>query len=196
MTYRFLSDAAAIQRNIKTFEQLLRADATHHRRLLISRGGTRRHTVHWHEDPGYWSYSRRQIEADRYRCVFGLTSPIAHRYLRMTVQFNMPLAGANIPTAGRLIRDSYGRIWLAHSGNVAPGVKGGGRTAFRKVFRGRGEYRAEKIPLPDGKHKWFILVARLDDPKAVIKIGCFVQKVNQVKLRLRQLAAVKEGKLP
>jgi hypothetical protein len=185
--------SSEIKHSMVTLKELLTADSIRFRRKVSSRGGSKEWDIFWQEELHFWSHIEPEIKKRQYRCVFGVTDPNARAVLSMTVQFNLPMKGKNIRRAGRFVQDERGKIWLAQSGNVSPGVRGGGRSMFRKLYRAQGgAYPTKRVKWPGGRNRSLILVTALDDPRAARKIGRFVHEVDRIKEKIKRGTADEE----
>lgn len=183
-----LTERSEIKKAIQRLTKVLAAGSRHACKI-VSRGENKKRRVHWHPRERYWSWVGKSSDGRMHVCKFGVEDASRRKNLAMTVQFIMPIRGSAMLPAGRFVSDDRGRVYLAHSGNVAPGMKGGGRNNFRSRYKRYGKCRKVTIDWPGGKKRWLILVTRLDHPRAVARIGLFIRKVAKIKILMKRWEA-------
>lgn len=95
----------------------------------------------------------------RYWCAYGTQDPTESKTLSITCEINPPRSGVNRRCGGLFVRDSRGRIYLAHSGKVGGGGTGVGKTAFTAWY-GHGNW--QDVEWPDGNTTRMIIIGRVD----------------------------------
>jgi len=97
--------------------------------------------------------------------------------LSIAVQCNPPLKGINHRCAGAFLTDDS-EVYLAHSGKIAGGRKGIGKTAFVNSYP-HGNWR--EVQWPDGQESEMIVIGRVDGKRLPAHIGQFVRQVEKFK---------------
>jgi len=184
--FRILTGTEEIKNAAGILQKKLAANAVEYKVSVVSLGKTC--LVHWHAKLGFWS-TVGVGKGGRIQMRFGLDYPRKRKTVALAAQFNIPMKGSR--SAGAFVADAQGNIYLAHSGNIAPGLRGGGKRAFRPLYQTYGKRQKEMVTLPNGKKRWMILVTRLNDAQAAKRIGSFVRKVAKLKLRMNKSVARK-----
>lgn len=96
-------------------------------------GGSFQATVHWSDQYGFWHYLYE--EDSKYWCAYGVGRPIPGRNTNITCEINPPTAGVDRRLGGIFLRDSAGNVYLAHTGKVAGGRPGIGKSQFLDHYK-------------------------------------------------------------
>ena len=121
--------------------------------------------IHQSQGSGYW-------------CGFGVENPYHVKNFSFTCEINPPNLGIDKQLAGLFVRSDNGTTYLAHSGGVAGGKLGVGRTAFLKYY---GLEAVDKVHWPEKQVTEHIIIAALDDSDLLQQVAAFVYKVAEFK---------------
>lgn len=81
---------------------------------------------------------------NRYRNAFGPGEPVGRRNLWPSIQLNLALEPGSSKPRARFMRDSDGRIWVAHSGTLGGRQTGISREGFLRLVGG-----AKRVTIDD-----------------------------------------------
>ena len=115
---------------------------------------------------------------ERYWCCFGIKDATKHRGFSITGQLNPSVKGYNRRAAGAFVRDSQGRVYIAHSGKVGGGRSGIGKSAFVATYRGK---NWQTVTWPDKKETEMILIGHLDGSHLQSQVAHFVREIDRFK---------------
>jgi len=140
-------------------------------------GGSMPATVRWHPVGRFWF--ALEEEENRFWNAFGLTDPRSSGNPgAIVVEINPPYSGIDRRMGGAIATDDSGHLYLLHRGKVGGGRKGIGKEAFMTAYRSYGAI----VSVEDGgRESEVIVVAALDDPRAVHSIAAFVEQVRRFK---------------
>ncbi|MBI1749673.1 MAG: hypothetical protein HY234_01005 [Acidobacteria bacterium] len=151
-------------------------------------GGGGKFTVYWNPQLRFWSLlDSKNVEA-RYWCCFGTDDPTQHASVGIVCEVNPPKENFDRRTAGVLLRDDRGRIYLGHSGKIGGGRKGIGKSNFLAFYQGE----LETVRWPDDRTSELIVIGQVDGRQLPTQIAHFVHEVEQFK----QDAVRNKGRLP
>jgi hypothetical protein len=118
-------------------------------------GGNQLHTVNWHPSLGFWS--ALAIAETRYWCAYGTQLPVQGKKVNITCEINPAIAGVTRQVGGVFLKDSNSNYYLAHSGKVAGGRTGIGKTNFLAQYKGD----PISIEWPDGVTSNVVLLGQI-----------------------------------
>ncbi len=141
-------------------------------------GGNEPATVQRFPALKFWARLYPQNQGNGYWCGFGIVNLHKVKNLKFTCEINPPYTGLDRQRAGLFVQSDNGTIYLAHSGGVAGGKPGVGRTAFLKYY---GLETLDKVHWPDQQVTEHIIIAALDDPELFQQVAAFVYRVAEFK---------------
>ena len=167
-----VGDPRRIERAIKRLRGALKGVPARNVRLTW-RGGELRTTIHWARDDAFWwAFEPRERKgAAREALILGHAEGPPGRRESITCEINLPRNGADRKTAGILVADETGALYLAHSGRLS-------KAGFRE-FLSDGVWRL--VQWPDGEETEALIVAPLDSPRLTRLLGQFVDGVRRFK---------------
>jgi len=154
----------------------LKDRATRNRCVVGWKGGSDVFTVYWHKEAGFWVLFSIG-DAGGYWCPFGSADPSQNNTVSITCEINPPNEGVNRRKGGVLLRDSSSGLYLAHTGKVAGGREGIGKSAFLESYSGS----LEEIEWPDGITSEVVLLGRIGGRSFISSIGNFIHAVDAFK---------------
>lgn len=179
MALRALTDNTEIKSAKHALEQNIIKNTLPFTRNLGWKGGYRKMQVRWRPREEFWI--ARCTEDTFYWFGYGNTNPDTAKSLSITCATSIPIEGVGRRTAGAFGKDSYGHIYLTHSGKVGGGKKGVGKSEFLKAYRGDS---LETIFYPDGNERDMIVLGRIDSPELPRQIKHFITEVHRFKYNL------------
>jgi len=147
------------------------------KRVIGWLGGNYEAVVFWNSRERFWFTLDWADNGVSYWCPFGRQDPHSTHMLSIAVQCNPPLKGVNHRCAGAFLTDGR-EIYLAHSGKIAGGRKGIGKTAFVNSYP-QGNWR--DVQWPDGQESEMIVIGRVDGQRLPAHIDQFVRQVEKFK---------------
>jgi hypothetical protein len=99
--------------------------------------GRRQVNVWWQEQHRFWVALSPNINPNHYWVAFGLQNPEKHKVMNITCEVNPSRRVNARRSAGLLLKDLNGSVFLGHSGRVGGGKTGVGKTAFLNFHRGK-----------------------------------------------------------
>jgi len=141
-------------------------------------GGRGTYPVYWNPRLRFWTLMRVPREGARYWCCFGVKDATKHRSFSITGQLNPTIKGYNRRAAGAFVRDSQGRIYVAHSGKIGGGRSGIGKSAFVAAYRGK---NWQTVIWPDKKETETIVIGRIDGAHLQGHIANFIREIDRFK---------------
>ena len=188
MALQALSKRAEIRAAFDAFKRALTVGLRPLRRIVGYPGGSNEVPVYWLPKEQFWCVLERRQTWGGYWCFFGLEDPHKKRSnLTITCQINSPLAGVDRNMAGAFLRDSAGKLSVAHSGKIGGGRKGIGQTAFLSQCR----CEEVSVSFADGQTSEMLLVGAIQSAKIRAEVAYFVREVQRVKTLI-----VEEGGTP
>ncbi|MBE9569997.1 MAG: hypothetical protein IMF11_05195 [Proteobacteria bacterium] len=178
MTLVPLVERDEIRKAYNLFSEQLSRNGTILPRTLGWQGGNTKAEILWHENLGIWSHFDPWPDSKRYWCVFGVEDASKLNQLKITCEINPQKEGIEGNFGGLFVRDSSGKIYITHSGNLRGGKKGIGKFAFWNFFRGNQFFT---IDSPNGKEYTTIIIGMLGDPKLPIQVSYYIHEVNRFK---------------
>lgn len=170
-----VSDPKAIDEAIVRLREALTGVPARDVRLTWRGGGELRTAIHWAPDDGFWW--ALEPRPDRDTLLLGHAPEAPTRRESITCSLNLTRSGASRRTAGMVVADGAGRLYLAHSGRLAGQSPHG--LAFRD-FLADGVWR--KTKWPDDRQTEALVVAPLDSPRLMRLLGRFVAAVRGFKI--------------
>jgi len=102
-------------------------------------GGSGTFTVWWRKDERMWAVLEESTEEGHYWCGFGTQDATETKELIPVCEINPPISGVNKHLGGQFVRDYWGPIYFASTGNVGGGRAGVGKSqALAPGRRSRG----------------------------------------------------------
>jgi hypothetical protein len=141
-------------------------------------GGRVEHPVYWNPRLRFWTLMRVPRKEARYWCCFGVKDATKHRGFSITGQLNPTIKGFNRRAAGAFVRDSQGRVYVAHSGKIGGGRSGIGKSAFVAAYRGK---NWQTVTWPDKKETEMIVIGRIDGAHLQDQIADFIREIDRFK---------------
>jgi hypothetical protein len=108
--------------------------------MLGWRGGNDEYSLYWHPKERFWA-AFSEGDFGGYWCPYGTADPNENCTVSITCEINPPADGVNRRKGGVFLRDSTGTLFLGHTGKLAGGRKGIGKSSFLEQYSGR--HRAE-----------------------------------------------------
>ncbi len=162
----------------KLYQGLRKAADGRHTKTVGWPGGSNRYDkVYSCSKHGFWFVYDDETSASdlRHWCAYGCES-IDLPVLSVTVEINPPAKGIYRRAAGLFLKDSSGKIYLAHSGKIGGGKKGVGKNAFMKSYKG------ERVTVEWGNEQSVaLLISELDLRVLGQNVGSFIREVRQFK---------------
>lgn len=175
-----LTDPQAIQQAFNTLAERMRHECqVFENRLVGWPGGHGHFLISWNEAEQIWSLFDHAH--NRYWCAFGVTHPGQSGNLNITCEINMPYQGFDRRVAGLIAQAEDGHLYLTHTGKIAGGRKGIGKTAFLKAIQGA---NFDTIYWPDGVETETVVIGRLDGAHLPQQIAYFAQQVERFKQKI------------
>jgi hypothetical protein len=143
-------------------------------------GGNCEAVVFWNPRERFWFGHDWADKGNRFWSPFGMEDPRSKRMLNITVQCNPPLKGINRQCAGAFVTDSN-KVFLAHSGKIAGGKKGIGKTAFVNSYP-QGNWQPARWP--DNRESEMIVIGQVDSPAISRHVGQFIREVEKLKEKI------------
>ncbi len=178
MTLVALTETRAIAQAYAKFCQHFDADCDVLERTISIQGGSEPATVRWFPALNFWVRLSPRNQATGYFCGFGTEDPNQAENLTFTCEINPPITGIDKHRAGLFVRSDNGTIYLAHSGSIAGGRPGVGRTRFLKFY---GNDTIDEVYWPDKTVTEYIIIGALDDPELKEHVAAFVYKIAEFK---------------
>jgi hypothetical protein len=141
-------------------------------------GGRATYPAYWNPRLRFWTLLRVLWKKERYWCCFGLKDATKHRGFSITGQLNPTIKGYNRRAAGAFVRDSQGRVYVAHSGKIGGGRSGIGKSAFVAAYRGK---NWQTVTWPDNKQTEMIVIGRIDGAHLQSHIANFIREIDRFK---------------
>jgi hypothetical protein len=178
MSLRPLTDAREVKKAIASIKKNLARSCVQMRRFIGWQGGGNDFWIYWNPKLGMWWTLYRSSRAARYVCLFGFQDPTQSDNLTIICEVNPPYGEIDRRTAGVLLRDDAGRVFLAHSGKIGGGRPGIGKRSFIAAC---GRNQMESIVWPGGKISNVFVVGRVDSPRLAAQVQGFVSQVKEFK---------------
>lgn len=115
-------------------------------------------------------------EGLRYWCCFGAKDATKYRSFSITGQLNPTINGFNRRAAGAFVRDSQGRVYVAHSGKIGGGRSGIGKSAFVAAYRGK---NWQTVTWPDKKETEMIVIGRVDGTHLQGQVAHSIREIDR-----------------
>jgi hypothetical protein len=152
-----------------------------HNRTVGWPGGHTHVTVWWHQLERFWVTFHPSLSPSRYWIAFGLQNPKKHRTsLNITCEVNASKSGADLRSAGVLLRDSSGNELLGHTGKVGGGRAGVGKARFLQWCPNK----TRPVAWKTGDRttiKDVIVLGLVDSPSLVHSVARFIVNVDEFK---------------
>ena len=178
--FRSLTDASEIKAAYEKLSLQLRKKTRSFRRTVGWPYGRREVTVWWQEQHRFWAALSPNINPSHYWLAFGLQNPEKHRVMNITCEVN-PSRQANVRrSAGVLLKDLNGNVFLGHSGRVGGGQSGVGKEAFLRFYRGE----TQRMVWNTGNKATFakvLVFGRIGSPTLLAELGRFAVNVDNFK---------------
>ena len=153
----------------------LKAGAVRFQRSVGWPGAHGEFTLYWHEKERFWVLFNPD---ERYwSAYYGAMNPNEHRSLEITCEINPPTEGIDRRYGGIFLKDSGSRLYLAHSGKVAGGRKGIGKTAFLETYGGE----TEEIEWPDGVTGEVVILGKIGGKAFLSNLASYIKAVEDFK---------------
>jgi len=178
MRFEPITERNEIRKAYDSARRHLQRDSQAFQRSIGWHGGGTEAEVSWLPRLSLWSYFDDKRTPNRYWCIFGLEDPGPQQGMEITGEINMPFEGINRRVAAVFAKDSFGNVYLTHSGKVGGGRRGIGRTAFLNFYRGNDTVA---LDWPDGPTTQAIPVARIEDPEFASQLTDFVREIDRFK---------------
>jgi len=133
-----IHDSKAVKSAQSSFEESVRESATQsHQMQLGHQGGGNMADIHYIQPLNFW------VGLDdcrnRYWNALGIGNPFRDDH-SIVAEINPPKEGINRRISGAFVKDSEGRLYMAHRGRVGGGRKGIGKKAFMAWYKGTIEW--------------------------------------------------------
>ena len=178
MSLQPLTDAGDVKRAIASLKLNLTRSCVQMNRFIGWQGGGQNFRVYWSAGLRMWWKLYRSSGGSRYVCFFGFQDPNRSKNLTIICEVNPPCQGFDRRTAGVLVRDDAGRIFLAHTGKIGGGRPGVGKSSFISACGGD---QMEPIVWPDRKETEVFVIGRVDSSRLASQIRDFVAQVKEFK---------------
>jgi hypothetical protein len=178
MSLHPLTDKKDTRKAFKLLFQNLTQGCVKLTRSVGWQGGRVEYPVYWNPRLQFWTLMRVPREEVRYWCCFGVKDATKHRSFSITGQLNPTIKGYNRRAAGAFVRDSQGRVYIAHSGKIGGGRSGIGKSAFVAAYRGKNWHT---VTWPDKQETEMIVIGRIDGAHLQDQIAHFVREIDRFK---------------
>lgn len=179
---RLLTDHGQVSAAQGSLRRLLTERATSQGDLELGyQGGKELATVYALSDLELWVGFRKLH--NRYWNAFGQGNPVTTSNRPIVVEINAPFQGVDRRIGGAFGVDESHAVYLLHRGQLRGGRKGVGKSPFLSYYRRWGALESVR---DEDRETQAIVVAALDDPRALAHIASFVQTVARFKHELKQ----------
>ena len=164
-------ESNAVKRAQAKFEKLVRETATQSQQMQLGhQGGGMDVDVNFIRPLNFWiGFADAR---NRHWNALGTGNPFREGH-SIVAEINPPKEGINRRISGAFIKDTEGRIYLAHRGRVGGGRKGIGKKAFMSWYEGSIDW------VRDGdRDNEMIVIGAIDDSKFMEKLGAFTKIVS------------------
>lgn len=182
MTLSAITSGSEVRKSLGLIKDVLRSKGRHLRQTVTWPTGKDELLVYWYPRHNFWATFDGDL-GNRYKLWFGCDDPADHKRLRLRCEINPPKKGIDRRCGGVFAKDTWGNIYLMHSGKVGGGGKGVGKNAFVEFYA---HGRLESVIWPDGRQTDQFLLAPVLDPDLIGSIAKFVHKVDEFKQQVTQ----------
>ena len=191
MVLSVITDKKAISKALKDFKIIMTKGLQWKKRNVGFRGGSVEAKCYYNSNLNLWYAFEHLRTEGRSWNVFGTNySDDQHAMLSPRCEINMPYSGINRSVAGVFLKDELGAIYVGHSGKIGGGVKGVGKNAFWKYYRGDREIT---VLWPDMRKDQVALIGEISDPNLPNLIALFVREVERIKNLINGVATEDKG---
>lgn len=175
LAFQSVVDRAELSRANDRLLRTLKQQATKRARQYVGTPGGSDFLMTWHlSDMDIWIAPNTL--SNRYWNAIGVGDPFATTKIAPTLEVNLRLVGRARGLAGRALRDSAGRLHIAHSGRIGGGKKGVGMRAFKAFLP---NFQTVTV---DGRRTELYMLGRLDSPDELAgNIADFAHRVADFK---------------
>jgi len=171
-----ITNRAEIENAISLFEKRMSEGSERSEEIQLAfQGGGALAKVHWRSDLDLWSAFLPTEK--RHWAAFGLGNPFDGDGKSIVVEINSQYEGINRRVGGVFLRNSKGKLFVAHRGSVGGGRPGVGQKAFMAEFS-----KDELTEIRDGdKTSSVIMIGGLDAEDLPVRVHSFVAHVAKFK---------------
>ena len=161
-----IQDTNQIAKAQTVFEERIREAASRSGPITVGyQGGGEEVMAHFVSSLKFWVAFADS--GNRYWNALGIGNPFKDGST-IIVEINPPKTGINRRVSGAFIKDSAGKVYLAHRGRIGGGRKGIGKKAFMNWYQ-----EATDRVNDDGRYNDMIVIGALDDEKLVENLAAF-----------------------
>jgi hypothetical protein len=154
----------------------LKTGAEQFRRTVGWRGGNDEFTLYWHAKQRFWT-AFSEDDFGGYWCPYGTADPNENSTVSITCEINPPEDGINRRKGGVFLRDAAGTFFLGHTGKLAGGRKGIGKSSFFEQYSGS----LQEIEWPDGVTSELVLIGRIGGRSLLQGLGRYLHAIETFK---------------
>jgi|ERR1700680_4289938 len=177
MTLTPLTKKSEIRKAYGALVTSLKSGAVKRRNVVGWKGGNDVFTLYWHPDEQFWVvFSVGDFGG--FWCPYGTADPTRRKTVGITCEINPPEEGVNRRKGGVFLRDSANNFFLGHTGKVAGGRNGIGKSAFLDNYSGA----LQEIEWPDGVTSEVVVIGRIGGRSFPRSVGNYLHAVEEFKV--------------